>query len=299
MHLYKVFYLISLLSFLIFGITFITADKDPSKNESHINVALRNSGHELLLLNNDSTSLILPIKKLATDKYQLAFQNELAIFPDSLESIIRRNFRTANLSQNFIVEIINCSSKEIVYSYFIDENVENTIVPCSGRNLPSNCYLANVYFQYEDDNMLVNSRNTILIISLLSLFIGLIIQYRKKLVSPNNTSENLEYTRIGNFKFFKHQNMMVKEKDVIELTAKECELMKIFSENLNQIIKRDDLVKKVWEDNGVVVGRSLDTYISKIRKKLKADDSIKLVNIHGVGYKLEISSNDSQSLKIF
>jgi len=291
MHPYKVFYLISLLSFITFGITFIIPDEDPSKNESHINVALRNSGHELLLLNNDSTSLVLPIKKLATDKYQLAFQNELAIFPDSLESIIRRNIRTANLSQNFIVEIINCSSKEIVYSYFIDENVENTIIPCSGRNLPSNCYLANVYFQYEDDTMLVNTRNTILIISLLSLFIGLIIQYRKKLASPNNISENLEFIRIGNYKFFKHQNMMVMEKDVIELTAKECELMKIFSENLNQIIKRDDLVKKVWEDNGVVVGRSLDTYISKIRKKLKADDSIKLVNIHGVGYKLEISSN--------
>ena len=62
----------------------------------------------------------------------------------------------------------------------------------------------------------------------------------------------------------------------------------ISSEMQNQIVKRDVLIKKVWEDNGVVVGRSLDTYISKIRKKLKDDDSIKIVNIHGVGYKLEI-----------
>jgi len=47
-------------------------------------------------------------------------------------------------------------------------------------------------------------------------------------------------------------------------------------------------MKKVWEDNGVFVGRSLDTYISKLRKKLKDDDSIKLTNVHGVGYKLEV-----------
>jgi len=45
----------------------------------------------------------------------------------------------------------------------------------------------------------------------------------------------------------------------------------------------------VWEDNGVIVGRSLDTYISKLRKKLKDDASIKLINVHGVGYKLEIN----------
>ena len=46
--------------------------------------------------------------------------------------------------------------------------------------------------------------------------------------------------------------------------------------------------KKVWEDNGVFVGRSLDTYISKLRKKLQDDDRIKITNIHGVGYKFEI-----------
>ena len=52
--------------------------------------------------------------------------------------------------------------------------------------------------------------------------------------------------------------------------------------------RTEDLTKKVWEDNGVFVGRSLDTYISKLRKKLQTDESIKLTNVHGVGYKLEL-----------
>ncbi|MGY8908461.1 MAG: helix-turn-helix domain-containing protein [Flavobacteriales bacterium] len=72
------------------------------------------------------------------------------------------------------------------------------------------------------------------------------------------------------------------------MSKKECEILQIFVANPNQIIKREELTKKVWEDHGVFVGRSLDTYISKLRKKLKNDDSIKLTNIHGVGYRLDL-----------
>ena len=68
----------------------------------------------------------------------------------------------------------------------------------------------------------------------------------------------------------------------------ECELLTIFIAEPNQIIKREELTKKVWEDKGVFVGRSLDTYVSKLRNKLKEDTSVRLINIHGVGYKLEI-----------
>ncbi|MBQ4822890.1 helix-turn-helix domain-containing protein [Aquimarina sp. MMG016] len=63
----------------------------------------------------------------------------------------------------------------------------------------------------------------------------------------------------------------------------------IFSQNQNQIVKRDQLIKEVWEDNGVFVGRSLDAFISRIRKKFNNDRSINIVNVHGVGYKLEVS----------
>jgi DNA-binding response OmpR family regulator len=80
----------------------------------------------------------------------------------------------------------------------------------------------------------------------------------------------------------------VKKAKEISLSKKECELLAIFIANPNQIIKRDELMKRVWEDHGVVVGRSLDTYISKLRKILKEDDTIKITNVHGVGYKLEV-----------
>ena len=81
----------------------------------------------------------------------------------------------------------------------------------------------------------------------------------------------------------------MKQTEEISLSKKECELLEIFVAHPNQIIKRDELTKKVWEDHGVFVGRSLDTYISKLRKKLQDDSSIKITNVHGVGYKLELN----------
>jgi DNA-binding response OmpR family regulator len=102
-------------------------------------------------------------------------------------------------------------------------------------------------------------------------------------------AEDKNYASLGRFKFYPEQNKLIKEATEIGLSRIECELLALFVAQPNQTIKRDVITKKIWEDNGVVVGRSLDTYISKLRKKLQDDDSIKITNVHGVGYKLEIN----------
>jgi DNA-binding response OmpR family regulator len=81
---------------------------------------------------------------------------------------------------------------------------------------------------------------------------------------------------------------LVFETEKIPLTIKEVKLLQIFANNLNQIVDRNQLQKEVWEDEGIIVGRSLDVFISKIRKKLDMDPQVKLTNIHGKGYKLEV-----------
>jgi DNA-binding response OmpR family regulator len=77
--------------------------------------------------------------------------------------------------------------------------------------------------------------------------------------------------------------------NTIELTAKENKLLLIFARSPNTVIERGRLQKEIWEDEGVIVGRSLDMFISKLRKKLEGDLSIQLINIHGKGYKLEVN----------
>lgn len=73
------------------------------------------------------------------------------------------------------------------------------------------------------------------------------------------------------------------------LTQKEADVLRLLSLSQNHIVKRDKILKSIWEDNGYFVARSLDVFISRLRKYLKPDDSLRIVNIHGVGYKLEVN----------
>ncbi len=74
----------------------------------------------------------------------------------------------------------------------------------------------------------------------------------------------------------------------IDLTIKENKLLLIFSKSPNLIVERSRLQKEIWEDEGVIVGRSLDVFVSRLRKKLESDDSVQITNIHNKGYKLEV-----------
>ncbi len=74
----------------------------------------------------------------------------------------------------------------------------------------------------------------------------------------------------------------------VQLTQKEADILALFASNQNVLLKRELILKTVWEDDSYFVGRSLDVFISKLRKHFKENPSIKIVNIHGSGYKLEV-----------
>lgn len=171
----------------------------------------------------------------------------------------------------------------------MNQKLEKTIIPCSGRILPKNCYKIVVTFLDIPSNESTGyaSYFYFLIVFLLMLFLVKI--YSRKKITKNEILTSTNIKTIGRFEFYPEQNKLVKKPLEINLSKKECELLEIFISRPNQIIKREELTKKVWEDHGVFVGRSLDTYISKLRKKLQDDDSIQLINIHGIGYKLEVN----------
>lgn len=251
-----------------------------------VKISLRAVGNDLLLSNQDSTSLILPVKELDVFQYEVSFQNDLLIHPDSLVNIVKRSINKSELSENYRVEVFQCSDNEVAYSYEINSNEEKTIIPCGGRALPISCY--SIQFQFIESTGWLDVRIITIAIVFIVLFLLEIFLFRKKShIEKEERSQN--YTSIGSFQFYPQQNKLIKEAAEIALSKKECELLEIFVANPNEILKREDLMKKVWEDNGVFVGRSLDTYISKLRKKLQDDDTIKISNVHGVGYKLEIN----------
>ncbi|WP_420321015.1 winged helix-turn-helix domain-containing protein [Flagellimonas sp.] len=276
------------LSFLVSGYSTNENDETLSKL---VKVALRNTGNSLLLQSKDSTSLVLPVTESPKNNFHLSFQTELIITPDSLVKAINKNFTALNLPNDYLVEVINCSNKEVSYSYSVSNNEEKNIIPCLGRNLPLRCYSINVSFNQNTALMGLGFGAPWYALVLLGIM-GATLLYFSKKKQITKISDSFSFISIGDYKFYKDQNELVKNDLNIKLTSKESELLQIFCNNPNQVVKRDFLLKEVWEDKGVFVGRSLDTFISKLRKKFKGDNHINIINVHGVGYKLEVANKN-------
>ena len=93
---------------------------------------------------------------------------------------------------------------------------------------------------------------------------------------------------LGQFTF-DHRNYLLKGEEERKLTKKEADILKLLCEHREQVLERELIANMVWGDDSYFVGRSMDVFITKLRKYLKQDESISITNIHGVGFKLEIT----------
>ncbi len=277
----KLYYKVTLLllSLLIVACSESVKEHSPER----IKVGLREAGHQLLLQSGDSSSRVLPVVALDPSTYELSFEQSLQIIPDSLVAIVERSLERAELSDRYLVEVLQCEDAEVAYSYEMWLEGEQGIVPCQGRLLPQSCYRIHVKF-------IEGQRSNSNLVWLWLLPVGVLGWwfFGRKHLEVSELAATKEVP-LGRFMFYPEQHKLVTPATEIALSKKECELLELFVERPNQVISRDELSKRVWEDHGVVVGRSLDTYISKLRKKLQDDERIQLVNIHGVGYKLEVN----------
>lgn len=106
--------------------------------------------------------------------------------------------------------------------------------------------------------------------------------------SSNNELLNKSY-RIGSF-HFDYQNLTLSNNDnTFQLTAKEALVLKYLCSNQGKVVKRNDILEAIWGTDDYFLGRSMDVFISRLRKYLKSDSSINIKNIHGVGFMLEIT----------
>jgi hypothetical protein len=288
MKLQKLYFYISLCLALLAIILLTVPDKKEDSFAELVKIAMRDVGNKLLLTNQDSTSLILPIQKLEESKFQLSFEKPLLINPDSLVAIVAKSFQKAHLPSQYQIEVKQCSDFEVAYSFLKFATQEKSIIPCSGRFLPQKCYVIEVRFL--EKPAAFNTKFSWIALLIGSIVLGFVFYPKqKKVKQPISSIDNS--ISLGKFQFYLEENKLTLETTEISLSKKEAELLTVFVAHPNKVIKREELSKKVWEDHGVFVGRSLDTYISKLRKKLSDDESIKLTNVHGIGYMLEVKGS--------
>ncbi|MEA2105362.1 MAG: response regulator transcription factor [Bacteroidota bacterium] len=102
----------------------------------------------------------------------------------------------------------------------------------------------------------------------------------------NNVSEQNEKYSIGKYVFDSQKQILQFGKKTQKLTTKESELLKLLCNNMNNVLERNFALKTIWQEDSYFNARSMDVYITKLRKYLKDDPSIQILNIHGKGYKL-------------
>ena len=96
---------------------------------------------------------------------------------------------------------------------------------------------------------------------------------------------------IGSILFdYAHQTLTCGD-DVQRLTMKESELLRMFAMNFNQLVDRTSTLQKIWKDDSYFAARSMDVYITKLRKYLKVDPKVQIVNVHGVGFRLTVKND--------
>lgn len=112
--------------------------------------------------------------------------------------------------------------------------------------------------------------------------------------SHSLTSENLDLNsprKIGQFLFYPEELTLSHGGQSRKLTIKETELIKYFAENANKVLNRNEILERVWGTNDYFLGRSLDVFISRLRKYFKPDPNIKITNLHGIGFRFTIKKN--------
>ena len=92
--------------------------------------------------------------------------------------------------------------------------------------------------------------------------------------------------KLGNFVFHYKKQKLALNGEETKLTTKENELLYLLSKHRNTIMERSYALKTIWGDDNYFNGRSMDVYIAKLRKHLKADDRLEIINVHGKGFKL-------------
>lgn len=288
---------ISLILFLLVFFPMVNLAQDPA-GESQKKVSLRMIGHQVLLSSQDSTSRVLPIKKEG-DRYRIQFEGEFAFVPEQLVATIDQVAKETQLALSYIVEVVECDNGEVIYSFKMDETAQSDIVPCQSRIQEKGCYSLLFTILEEGNDAALGtgtpdpsgqfvdmSSYTPMVFAVLALLIGLLSYIYWKRRQSATLDPNL--IPLGEYQFDKRNTELLIEEQRIELTSKEADLLLLLYNEANNTVERERILNRVWGDEGDYVGRTLDVFISKLRKKLEFDSKVKIVNIRGVGYKLVV-----------
>ncbi len=284
-------------SMILFAMAFVKKEND--QPDKHLEIVLRNIGHQVLLHSKDSTSRVLPVKAVNENTFRISFEQSFEFTPDTLMNLVHEQLAKTGRQRDYTVSVNACDQNQIVFAYEVN-TVSGDLRPCRGREQKKACYVIEISFPTKKSFSYGWLLLAVIPIALAGLYFA--GKLKKAPASRKNGEERLSDSLsnepeivqviaddklLGSFAFSESKGTLNLNGETIELSIKEAKALGILVSNLNQPVGRDILMKEIWEDDGVfVITRNVDVLISKLRKKLSADPSVKIVNVHGKGYKI-------------
>jgi DNA-binding response OmpR family regulator len=122
--------------------------------------------------------------------------------------------------------------------------------------------------------------------SIEELIVRIQVQLSKEGVLAARTVNETDVFQFGEFVFRPRKNVVEQGINVTQLTSRESELLKMLCQNHQQVVKRPEILQQIWGSDNFFNARSLDVFITKLRKHLAGDPSVQVINVRGIGYKL-------------
>ena len=262
-----------------------------------INLALRRTADRLLRDSGDSTSRIPAIEQAGEQVWRVRLDQPFnyAQLPAQLQS----SFELYEIKTPYEVTIRNCRDATIDLGYHQTDFLEDNRVACQGREMPEGCHYIEITFLKSEAirsswmSKLWTLPKLWILPLILSGLAGLWLFRRKKILKADIVESGVtDWLEFGNSKLDVKGQKLICGNSTQKLTYRETKLLSLFATNPDKLLERDSILQQVWADEGVLVGRSLDVFVSRLRKKLAADPTIGIVAVHGVGYRLETGINN-------
>ncbi len=243
-------------------------------DEDQVNLALRKAADRMLRASGDSTSRIPAFERLEGNTWTVRIESGFSYkdWPSALQSSLDQH----GIRNSYRVAVRRCLDNFIDLGYQQADLADSLPVPCSGRESPEGCHYLEVVFQ---------ENNTVPGVSALVL---ILLALLAALAPVRVRASDTRWMQLGNSRLDYAGQILIFNGKSQSLTFRETKLLRLFAENPNRLLEREFIVSQVWADEGVLVGRSLDVFVSRLRKKLADDPSISIAAVHGVGYKLEV-----------
>ena len=292
------FIILSVLTLMAVGTLSAILWRDEPPIQQHfaekVNLALRQTAHRLLKQAGDSTSRIAPIKQTAENAFLVKLEHHFNY--DSLPVLLQKSFNAYNIHSKYEVAVWDCGYKELILGFSSLDLSQGVDITCGGRIQAGGCFNFSVMFT---DLPSTASHSPVWLFGLgglvASIFLGLGYFFYKSTSRKQMNEQDAPITpttdahciHIGETIFDTRNQTVTIGTTHQKLTFREAKLLELFCNHTNELLERDDILKAVWEDEGVLVGRSVDVFVSRLRKILKNDATLKISNVHSRGYRFE------------